>query len=123
MRNRRMPRLYVITLPLMLLAVSGCGILYTNVHAPRAYRSATPADVESHPDDPIVSGEACNRSILYLFAWGNGGYSPASREALKGQPPGSVLYDVKSDMSANSYVLGLYTQVCTIVTGKVSTPK
>jgi len=98
----------------------GCGIIYTNVHVPRSYRSATPADVQSQKSDPVVRGEACNRSIFFLVAWGDGGYAGATRDALKGQPEGAILYDVKADVTAKSYVVGLYTKVCTIVTGKVS---
>ncbi len=100
--------------------LSGCGILYTNVRVPRSYRSATPIDVKSTPSDPIVSGEACSQSVLFLFAWGNAGYAAASEKALKDQPNG-ILYDVKGDMRAFS-VLGLYTRTCTIVTGKVAQP-
>ncbi len=101
-------------------ALSGCGILYTNIRVPRAYRSATPADVKSSPSDPIVSGEACNTSILFLFAWGDAGYAAASGKALKDHP-NAMLYDVKADMKALS-VLGLYTRTCTIVTGKAAQP-
>ena len=98
--------------------ISGCGLLYTNVRVPRSYRSATPADVKSSPTDPMVSGEACNQSVLFLFAWGNGGYGGAVKDALTSHPDG-ILYDVKSDSSLFS-LLGLYTRLCTQVTGKVA---
>ena len=101
--------------------LSGCGILYTNVHTPRAYRTATPSEVKSTPQDEMASGKACAHSFLYLFAWGDGGYAAAARDALQGKPD-SMLYDVKSDMHVQAYVLGLYTKVCTILTGKVAKP-
>lgn len=104
------------------LLISGCGLLYTNVHVPRAYRSATPVDVESTASDKVVTGEACNHSVLFLVAWGNAGYATAVRNALDGEPPGSILYDVQSDLKASIYLIGLYTRSCTIVTGKVATP-
>lgn len=104
------------------LVTSGCGLLYTNVHVPRAYRSATPVDVTSKASDKIVTGEACNHSVLFLVAWGNAGYATAVKNALDGEPPGSILYDVQSDLKANIYLIGLYTRSCTIVTGKVAPP-
>lgn len=101
--------------------LTGCGILYTNVQLPRAYRSATPGEVKAQKNDPAVSAEACNRSVLFLFAWGNGGYAGASMKALQGQPPDAILYDVKADTRAQSF-LGLYTKVCTVLTGKIARP-
>lgn len=105
---------------LVVLFLSGCGILYTDVHIPRSYRSASPIDVESKPSDKIVTGEGCNHSVLFLVAWGNGGYAAAVKDALSGEPPGSILYDVQTDLKAKAYVLGFYTQSCTVVTGKVA---
>lgn len=102
--------------------MSGCGLLYTNVHVPRAYRSATPVDVTAKASDKIVTGEACIHSVLFLVAWGNGGYAAAVKHALDGEPPGSILYDVQSDLKANLYVIGLYARSCTMVTGRVATP-
>ncbi len=104
------------------LLMSGCGLLYTNVHLPRAYRSATPVDVASKPSDKMVTGEACNHSVLFLVAWGNGGYATAVGRALDGEAAGSILYDVQSDLKATVYLFGLYTRSCTIVTGKVASP-
>jgi hypothetical protein len=98
------------------LALSGC--LYTNIHTPWAYRAATPAEVKSASGDPTVSGRACNQAVLYLVAWGNSGYRAAVQNALSGMPD-SILYDVKTDIHVNSYVLGLYTRTCTVITGKV----
>jgi hypothetical protein len=101
--------------------LSGCGALYTNIGTPRAYRSATPADVKSAPSDPVVVGRACARSILFLVAWGDTGYAAATRDALRDHPD-DVLYDVRSDMQVRAYALGAYTEVCTIVTGRIARP-
>ena len=97
------------------------GCLYTNVHTPRAWRSATPSEVKSAASDDTVSGRACLRSVLYLVAWGDAGYDAAARKALEGKPD-AILYDVKADMKATSVLLGLYAQVCTVVTGKAAKP-
>ena len=107
------------TLALALIGttLSGCGLVYTDVHVPRAYRSATPSDVKPAAADETVTGSACNQSVLFLVAWGDGGYAAATRSALEGRA-GLVLYDVKTDMRASSYAFGLYTKVCTVVTGK-----
>ena len=112
------------TLILVVYAVllGGCGILYTDIQVPRAYRSASPIDVKARASDQIVTGDGCNYSVLYLVAWGDGGYVAAVRNALEGQPPGFTLYDVQSDLKANVYLLGLYTRTCTVVSGKVSSP-
>lgn len=102
--------------------LNGCGLLYTDVHIPRAYRSATPGDLQSGRTEKTVSGEACNQSLFFLVAWGNGGYAAAVKKALEDEPPDSLLYDVKADTRAKSILLGLYTRVCTVVTGKVAHP-
>lgn len=110
--------------PLLLLsaaaALSSCGILYTDIKVPRGYRTATPADVKSASDDPTVTGMSCNRSAIYLFAWGDGSYAAAVKNAL-GTRDG-ILYDVRADVKVNAYVLGLYTKVCTMLSGKVAKP-
>ena len=98
----------------------GCGIIYTDIQIPRAYRSATPIDVESKPTDKVVIGESCNQSVLFLFAWGEGGYVAATKNALKDEPAGSILYDVQTDMKGKVYVFGVYTRICTVVRGKVA---
>ncbi len=102
--------------------LSGCGLLYTNVHVPRAYRSATPVDVTAKASDKIVTGEACNHSVLLLVAWGDASYAAAVKDALEGEPPGSILYDVQSDFKAKVYLFVIYAQGCTTVTGKVASP-
>lgn len=104
---------------LALLVATGCGLVYTDVRVPRAYRSATPVDVKSRSDDRMVTGEGCNRSFLYLVAWGDASYAAAVRDALGGDA-NAILYDVKADIKATSMLLGLYTKVCTVVSGRVA---
>ena len=110
----------LLALPLMAVLLSSCGLLYTDVKVPRGYRSATPSDVKASAGDPIVSGESCSRSVLWLFAWGDTSYNTTLKKALGDQD--GILYDVKSDLKVHAYVLGLYTKVCTILTGKVAKP-
>jgi hypothetical protein len=114
----RTPRLLL--LPIFAAALSACGLLYTDVKAPRGYRSATPSDVKAAPDDPTVKGESCSRSILWLVAWGDASYDKALKDAL-GTRDG-IMYDVRSDLKVQGYLLGLYTKECTILSGKVAKP-
>ncbi len=104
-----------ILLTALVASFSGC--LYTNTYAPDSYRSATPIDVKAAASDPIVSGQGCTYSVLWMVSWGNSGYAIATHRALKNDPQG-VLYDVKADLKVTSYVLGLWTRACTIVTGR-----
>ncbi len=101
-------------------ATSACGILYTDVKVPRGYRSATPADVKTAPDDPSVSGRSCSRSLLWLVAWGDTSYDAALKDALKTRD--GIMYDVRSDVRVSAYALGLYTKTCTILNGKAAKP-
>ena len=120
----RLPRIVI-----AILILSGCstltsvppGLLYTNVRSPRAYRSSTPADVKATAADPVVSGQSCNRSVLYLISWGDNGYARAVKNTLKDHP-GTILYDVNVDSRVRSILLGLYTDNCTVLTGKVGEP-
>ena len=105
-------------LGLAALSLSGC--LYANIRVPRAYRSATPAEVKSQAADPVVSGEACNQTALYLVAWGDAGYAAAVKAALASAPEG-VLYDVKVDQKVTSVLLGLYSKTCTMVSARIAT--
>jgi hypothetical protein len=100
-------------------SLTGCGMLYTNIRAPRSYRTATSGDVKTSPADPVVSAEACSQSVLFLFSWGDMGYAAVVDKALDGKP-GAVLYDVKFDMKVNSVLLGLYTKMCTKVSGRAA---
>ncbi|MCX5787916.1 MAG: hypothetical protein NTX64_05320 [Elusimicrobia bacterium] len=102
-----------------LLAVALGGCLYANVRYPRAYRSATPAEVKADPSDPSVQGSSCSRSVLYMVAWGDGGYAAATKDALASAPDG-VLYDVRVDQKVTSYVLGLYAKTCTVMSARVA---
>ena len=96
----------------------GSSILTLKSREPIA--SATPIDVASKPTDKVVIGESCNQSVLFLVAWGEGGYVAATKNALKNEPPGSILYDVQTDMKGKVYVFGVYTRICTVVRGKVA---
>ena len=118
----KLSRLISSLLVLTGLILGGC--IYSDVQVPRAYRSASPVDVESKAksSDKVVTGEGCNKMVLFLVAWGNGGYAAAVSDALKNEPPGAILYDVHSDTSAESYFIGVYSKACTVVTGKVATP-
>jgi hypothetical protein len=106
--------------------LSGCatvssipfGLLYSNVRSPRAYRSATPADVQAVKTDPIVTGKSCSRSLLYLVAWGDNGYVKTTQNALKDDPK-AILYDVRIDSRVRSVLLGLYSETCTLLTGRL----
>ncbi|MDE2143630.1 MAG: hypothetical protein KGJ84_14575 [Elusimicrobia bacterium] len=115
-----MRTLRFLSLPLLIAATSACGILYTDVKVPRGYRSATPADVKTSPDDPAATGQACSRSLLWLVAWGDTSYDRALKDALG--PRDGILYDVRSDLKVNAYVLGLYTKTCTVLSGKLAKP-
>jgi hypothetical protein len=99
-------------------ATSGC--LYTNVTGPRGYRTATPAEVKSAPEDPTLSGRTCSYSVLWLVAWGDTSYDKALKNALGNRD--GILYDVRADVKVNAYVLGLYTRACTILSGRLAKP-
>lgn len=110
----------LLRLALLAPLLSGCGILYTDVKVPRGYRSATPVEVKSSASDPTLTGKSCQRTLLFLVAWGDSSYDKAVQDALKGQD--LILYDVRSDLKVQSYVIGLYTHVCTILTAKGAKP-
>jgi|CXWL01.1.fsa_nt_gi hypothetical protein len=113
---------YIIPLSLTLMAatLSSCGLLYTDIKVPRGYRTSAPSEVKTAADDPTVTGKACNRSALFLVAWGDGSYAAAVKDAL-GTRDG-ILYDVRADIKVNAYLLGIYTKVCTMLSGKVAKP-
>ena len=115
-----MKHLRSLALLLASASLSSCGLLYTNIKVPRGYRTATPAEVKSSPDDPTVTGTACNRSAIYLFAWGDASYAAAVANALGARD--GILYDVRADIKVNAYVLGIYTQACTMISGRVAKP-
>jgi len=106
---------------LLLLAastLSSCGLIYTDIKVPRGYRTSAPSEVKSASDDPMVSGKSCNRSALFLVAWGDASYAAAVKDALGARE--GILYDVRADIKVDAYVLGIYTKVCTVVTGRVA---
>jgi hypothetical protein len=99
----------------VLSGLSGC--LYTDVRAPLSYGSATPGDVGGSVGAE-VTGSACNTAILWLFAFGDGGYEGAVRDAKRtsGAP---FLVDVKADTAYTNVLLGLYQRQCTRVTARL----
>jgi hypothetical protein len=104
---------------LLLVPVFLSGCVFSDIRAPRQYRSSTPSEIHTTPTDPIVEGRSCAQSVIYLVAWGDEGYAASVRDALKEQPTGAILYDVRSDIQVKAYVFGLYTRVCTHITGRV----
>jgi hypothetical protein len=104
-------------LPFVLVLLSGC--VFSDIRAPRQYRSSTPSEIHTTPSDPTVEGRSCSQSFLYLVAFGDEGYAAAVRDALKEQPAGAIMYDVRSDIQVKAYVFGLYARVCTHITGRV----
>jgi hypothetical protein len=111
----------LILVALAAVTVISCGALYTDIRVPRAYRSAAPSDVTATPSDETVVGEACYQSLFFLFAWGDASYAAAARNALGGHTD-ATLYDVKADQKATTYLVGLYSKICTVLTGKVGHP-
>lgn len=105
---------FALSLTVALLSVVG-SCVYTNVHAPLAYRSATPADVTG-PLGADADGEACSQLVLWLVAWGDGGYSAAVEDA-KRKSNASLLVDVQADRRIYN-VLGVYQKACTRVRGR-----
>jgi len=95
--------------------LSGC--LYADVRAPLSYGSATPGDAGGNLGRE-VTGSACNTAILWLFAFGNGGYDAAVRDA-QGNSGAPFLVDVKADTTYTNVVLGIYQRQCTNVTARV----
>jgi len=115
----------MLLLPLLAAATSACGILYTDAKVPRGWRTASPSEVKSSPDDPLVQGESCAHAVLWLVAWGDSSYDRALKDALQHAPGGprdGIMYDVRSDLKVKAYVLGLYTKECTVLNGKLAKP-
>jgi hypothetical protein len=106
---------------LVAVTAIGCGAIYTDIRVPRAYRSAAPSDVQAMPSDETISGQACYQSLFFLVAWGDAGYAAAARHALAGYPD-ATLHDVTADQKVTSVLVGLYSKVCTVLTGKVGRP-
>ena len=65
-----------------------------------------------------VNGSACNTAILWLVAFGDGGYEAAVRNA-RGATKAAFLVDVKADTTYTNVLFGAYQHQCTSVTGRV----
>lgn len=93
------------------------GCLYADVRAPLSYGSATPGDAGGSLGKE-VTGSGCNSAILWLVAWGNGGYDAAVRDAKKATDA-PFLVDVKADTTYTNILFGIYQRQCTNVTARV----
>jgi hypothetical protein len=102
---------------LLFLLPSASACLYTDVRAPLSYGSATPSDANGALGRE-VKGSACNYAILWLVAFGDGGYEAAVADA-RGSSNAPFLVDVKSDTSYNNVLFGVYQRQCTHVTARV----
>jgi hypothetical protein len=108
-----MTRALAFVLPLLL---GGC--IYANIEQPLSYRSPTPIDVAPAPlGADGAEGEACNHVILFLVAFGDGGYRAAMEDAIQ-KSQARLLADVKADSNFMN-VLGVYQRTCTRVRGRV----
>ncbi|MEK7689987.1 MAG: TRL domain-containing protein [Bdellovibrionota bacterium] len=103
---------------LAVFAASQSGCAFAQFKSPRSYRAATPAEVKANPSDPSTTGSTCMHQVLGLVAWGDAGYASAVEKALEGKNTASVLYNVKADTDLLN-VLGVYSRVCTVVSGQV----
>jgi hypothetical protein len=99
------------------LAALLTGCLYADVRAPLSYGSATPGDAGGNLGKE-VTGSGCNTAILWLIAWGDGGYDAAVRNA-KASVDAPFLVDVKADTTYTNVILGLYQHQCTNVTARI----
>lgn len=95
------------------LASSGC--IYANVTTPLAYRAPTAQEARAE-GAADVEGTACNRSVLGLVAWGDGGYAAAVADA-RARSGAAQLADLRADTTFFN-VLFLYSRACTRVTGR-----
>jgi TRL-like protein family len=98
---------------LVALAASGC--VYTNVTMPLSYRSPTPSEVAG-PLGEDVDGKACSHNVLFLVAWGDGGYAAAVENA-KARSGAALLADLRADTEGFN-ILGVYQRRCTRVRGR-----
>ena len=105
------------TLAAAVLGATLTGCLYANVTAPLSYGSATPGDAGGNLGAE-VSGSACNTAILWLVAFGDGGFDAAVHNA-KESSKAAFLVDVKSDTAYTNVLFGIYQRQCTVVTGRV----
>ena len=94
------------------------GCLYADVRAPLSYGSATPGDANGNLGKE-VTGSACNSAVLWLVAWGDGGYDGAVRDAKKQAGDAPFLVDVKADTTYSNILFGIYQHQCTNVVARV----
>ncbi len=114
--DRAMVRTLVRALAL-LLATTSAGCLYADVHAPLSYGSATPGDANGNLG-AVVHGSACNTGILWLVAFGDGGFNAAVNDA-ETNAKAAFLVDVKADTSYKNILFGVYQRQCTEITARV----
>jgi hypothetical protein len=100
------------------IALPAC--LYTDVRAPLSYGSATPGDANGSLGRE-VKGKACNHGILWLVAFGDGGYDAAVRDA-RGNTNAMFLVDVKADTTYKNILFGLYQRQCTEISARIPGP-
>ena len=101
-----------------LLALTAClipGCIYADVKSPLAYRAPTAVEAKAE-GAADVEGTACNRAVLGLVAWGDGGYAAAVADA-KARSGATQLADVRADTTFFN-ILFLYDKACTRVTAK-----
>jgi uncharacterized iron-regulated membrane protein len=100
---------------LVLAALATTGCLYANVTTPLTYRA--PTTQEAHAEAAAdVEGTACNRSVLGLVAWGDGGYAAAVADA-RARSGAAQLADLRADTTFYN-ILFLYSRACTRVTAR-----
>lgn len=99
-------------------ALTAC--LYSDVRAPLAYGSPTPGDFAGNLGKE-VSGSACNTAILWLVAWGDGGFDAAVKDA-RAQARAEYVADVKADTQYTNVLFGIYQRQCTTVSARVASP-
>jgi len=102
----------------LLAAAALTGCIYTDVRAPLSYRSPTPSDVGGNLGAE-AQGSACNHAVLWLVAWGDGGYDAAVKEARESSHA-ALIADVKADTKYTNILFGIYQRQCTAVTGRVA---
>src|SRR5271166_3168509 len=93
------------------------GCVYADVRVPLSYGSATPGDAGGNLGQE-VTGEGCNSAVLWLVAWGDGGYDAAVRDA-KASSHAPFLVDVKADSTYTNVLFGIYQHQCTKVTARI----
>lgn len=93
------------------------GLLFSNVTYPANNSSRTEYQV-THDDFEIVGpvrGEGKSFNILGLIAIGNSGYEPALKQAR--ESGGDEIMNLRVDTAYTQILLGLFTEVKTVVTG------